>query len=237
MSQATINTCDGEQCDYEYEDDGPVYCPDCGYKIREEIHRYFTLNQIDDLRDAAHSREARYDTSLRDETLVVLAADLGLRVNELTQLTRQMFDLDAEEVLIPAEIQKDYPREDISPSSATLRLDPYDHFSTVRLLRQYFGDLAEDGHDYVFPSRQSNHMSTETARDIVRRLAVEADVAPRRTDGQPANPEEAHPHAFRHSLANYMLADEHTRLIDVRNRLRHRSITTTERIYEHFQRR
>ncbi|MCW8172101.1 hypothetical protein D8S78_03385 [Natrialba swarupiae] len=34
-----------------------------------------------------------------------------------------------------------------------------------------------------------------------------------------------------------MLADPDTRLIDVRNRLRHRSITTTERVYEHYQRR
>jgi len=201
------------------------------------VHRHFTLSQIDDLRDAAHSRDARYDTSLRDETLVVLAADLGLRVNELVQLTRSMFDLDAEEVMLPAGIQKDYPRENISPSAATLRLDPYSHFNTVRLLRMYFRELEDDGHDYLFPSRQSDHMSTETARDIVRRLAVEADVAPRRTDGQPADPDEAHPHAFRHSLANYMLQDKDTRLVDVRNRLRHRSITTTERVYEHFQRR
>lgn len=204
---------------------------------QETVHRYFTLNQIDDLRDAAHSREARYDTSLRDEVLVVLAADLGLRAGELVQLTRQMFDLDAEEVLIPAEIQKDYPAENISPSAATLRLDPYDHFGTVRLLHMYFSDLEEEGHDYLFPSRQSDHMTTETARNVVEALAVEADVAPRRTDGQPADPEEAHPHAFRHSLANYMLADPDTRLVDVRNRLRHRSITTTERVYEHFQRR
>ena len=32
------------------------------------------------------------------------------------------------------------------------------------------------------------------------------------------------------------LADEGTRLVEVRNRLRHRSITTTERVYDHFQR-
>jgi len=42
---------------------------------------------------------------------------------------------------------------------------------------------------------------------------------------------------LRHSLASYMLKDETTRLIDVRNRLRHRSVQTSERVYEHFQRR
>lgn len=236
MSTA-IDICEDEQCDYEYSGDGPVYCPKCNTKLREPIHRYFTLNQIDDLRDAAHSRESRYNTALRDETLVVLAVDLGLRVKELVQLTRHMFNLDAEEVQIPAHIQKDYPNKDISPSAATLRIDPYGHFNTVRLLRLYFADLEDDGDDYVFPSRQSDRMTTETARNIVEALAVESDITPRRTDGRPSTPKEAHPHAFRHSLANYMLANENTRLVDVRNRLRHRSITTTERVYEHFQRR
>ncbi|WP_254808464.1 tyrosine-type recombinase/integrase [Natronosalvus amylolyticus] len=201
------------------------------------VHRHFTLAQIDDLRDAAHSRDARYDSSLRDEVYVVLSTDLGTRVGETVPLTHQMFDLENGEVTLPAGIQKDYPVDGKSPKAATLRLDPYGHFGTVRLLRVYFKELEDDGHDYLFPSRQSDHMSTEAARDIVRRLAVEADVSPRRTDGQPADPSEAHPHAFRHSLANYMLADESTRLVDVRNRLRHRSITTTERVYEHFQRR
>lgn len=204
---------------------------------QETVHRYFTLSQIDDLRDAAHSRNQRYDTSLRDELLVVLSADLGTRVDETVQLTRAMFDLDAGEVMLPAKIQKDYPIEGQSPGAATLRLDPYHHFGTVRLLRMWFKELEDDGCQSVFPSRQSDHMTTQTARNVVKELAVEADVAPRRTDGKPADPRETHPHAFRHSLANYMLADEDTRLVDVRNRLRHRSITTTERVYEHFQRR
>ncbi|QLH78010.1 tyrosine-type recombinase/integrase [Halosimplex rubrum] len=90
----------------------------------------------------------------------------------------------------------------------------------------------------VFPSREgSDHITTETVRNVVEDLAVEADVCPRRTDGESAEPEELHPHALRHSLASYMLKDETTRLIDVRNRLRHRSIQTSERVYEHFQRR
>lgn len=79
-------------------------------------------------------------------------------------------------------------------------------------------------------------MTTQTIRDTVEALAVEADVTVYRTDGEPAEPLELHPHALRHSLANYMLADESNRLIDVRNRLRHHSIQTTERMYEHFQR-
>ncbi|TYT62664.1 tyrosine-type recombinase/integrase [Natrialba swarupiae] len=148
-----------------------------------------------------------------------------------------MFDLDSGEVTIPAGVQKEYPVENKSPRAATLRLDPYGHFNTTRLLRMYFSELEEAGEDYLFPSRQGGHINTNSARNITERLAIEGDVCPKRTDGKPSEFEEAHPHAFRHSVANYMLADPDTRLIDVRNRLRHRSITTTERVYEHYQRR
>lgn len=204
------------------------------------VHRYVTLSQIDDFRDAAHTFNSSkpLGRQLRDEVIVVLAADLGLRVNELVDLKKSMFHIDEEEVMLPSSIQKDYPTES-SPKSATMRLDPYSHFKTIRLLRSYFGSgwYKKQNSDYVFPSRQSDQMTTQSVRNVVERLAQEGNVSPRRTDGEPAEPEEAHPHMLRHSVANYMLADEGTRLIDVRNRLRHRSISTTERVYEHFQRR
>ncbi|OVE85088.1 tyrosine-type recombinase/integrase [Natronolimnobius baerhuensis] len=202
---------------------------------KQVVHRHFSLEQIEDLRDAAHSRNTRYDSSLRDEVFVTISADLGTRPRETVRLTRHMFDLNAEEVTIPAEIQKDYPIENKSPGAATLRLDHYGHFGTVRLLRTYLKTL--DDEDYLFPSRQGGRINTNTARNITERLAVEGNVCPKRTDGKPSEPSESHPHAFRHSVANYMLADPDTRLVDVRNRLRHRSILTTERVYEHFQRR
>ncbi|ESP88925.1 integrase family protein [Candidatus Halobonum tyrrellensis G22] len=206
------------------------------------MHRYINIREVDPLRDAAHDRPLRYDSlgrRLRDEVLVVLAIDFGLRANELRQLKEAMFRLDDAEVVLPGHIQKDYPREDITPGAVTMRLDPYGHFGTVRLLRTYFGSewYRARGSDYVFPSRQSDVMSTESMRNVVRDLAVHADVTIHRSDGAPADPSELHPHAFRHSLANYMLADSDTRLVDVRNHLRHRSVTTTERVYDHFQRR
>lgn len=197
------------------------------------VYRYISIDQVDPLRDAVHDRDIRYDSighRLRDEVLVVLAIDLGLRATELRGLKQSMFRLSDEEVVIPGHVQKDYPREDISPGAATLRLDPYGHFGTVRLLRSYVQSewYQERESDYVFPSHHSDQMTTESRRNVVTDLAVEADVTVHRMDGEPADPEELHPHTFRHSFANYMLQDEDTRLMDVRNRLRHRSITTTE---------
>jgi len=206
------------------------------------VHRYINIREVDPLRDAAHDRDLRYDSlgrRLRDESLVVVLMDFGFRAKEARALKRSMFRLDDGELVIPGHIQKDYPREDITPGAVTMRLDPYGHFGTVRILRSYFASEWYQNRDseYVFPSRQSDQMTTESIRNVVEDLAVEADVTVHRSDGEPAEPEELHPHAFRHSLANYMLADSETRLVDVRNRLRHRSVNTTERVYDHFQRR
>lgn len=206
------------------------------------VHRYVPLSAVDDLRDAAHQRNLRYDSlgrRLRDEVLVVGGIDFGFRADELRGLKRSMFHLDEKEIVVPGHVQKDYPDEDISPGSVTMRIDPYSHFGTIRLLRSYFNSewYQNRESDYVFPSRQSEQMTTQTMRDTITALAVEADVAPHRSDGEPAEPAEMHPHALRHSLANYMLADSETRLVEVKQRLRHRSILTTERIYDHFQRR
>ncbi|KAA9398507.1 site-specific integrase [Haloarcula sp. CBA1130] len=202
----------------------------------QTIHRRVTVDQIDQMRDAAH--DIGGNLADRNEVLVVAASDFGLRVGELNQLKRSHFRFDEGHLLLPADIQKKYPT-DASPSSARMEIDPYGLFGTERLLKRYFNSdwwQAQDS-EYVFPSRQSEQMTTESIRNVIRRLAVEADVSPRRSDGEPADPSEMHPHALRHSLASYMLQDPDTRLIDVRNRLRHRSIATTERIYEHYQER
>jgi integrase/recombinase XerC/integrase/recombinase XerD len=80
-------------------------------------------------------------------------------------------------------------------------------------------------------------MTTASIRNVVTDLSVYADITIYRSDGESVEPEDAHPHMFRHSVTNYMLADPDTRLVDVRNRLRHWLSSTAEGIYDHFQRR
>lgn len=200
--------------------------------------QYLELNQIESLRDAAHERGSRYSTELRDELLVVMLADLGLRVSELVQLKEDHLKLKQEEIVIPSEIQKSYPNGN-EPRTATLRLDPFNHFGTVRLLRTYLRSpfYNENSEDYLFPSRQEDKMSKQSVRNTLKELAQEANIRPYTDEGTRADSEDINSHAFRHSVANYMLRDQENRLVDVRNRLRHRSIQTTEKVYEHFQRR
>jgi integrase len=72
---------------------------------------------------------------------------------------------------------------------------------------------------------------------------VEANVRPYQSDGGRADPGDLKTHDLRHSVANWMLSetDEHGspkhRLVDVKNRLRHSSIVTTDTTYNHFKRR
>lgn len=78
-------------------------------------------------------------------------------------------------------------------------------------------------------------MTTESVRNVVKRLADEADIRPYLVDGSRGSPSDITPHTLRHSVAYRMLqADMDYTLYDVRNRLRHRSITTTERVYDHI---
>lgn len=65
------------------------------------------------MRDAAH--EGRHGP--RDDAILTLLYDTGLRRGELSQVDREMLDLDDGELRIPAEIQKDYPN-DSSPRPA-----------------------------------------------------------------------------------------------------------------------
>lgn len=73
-------------------------------------------------------------------------------------------------------------------------VDPYNHFGTIQLLRSYFNSewYQSRGSDYVFPTRQSEQMTTESMRNVVQDLTVGAGVAPHRSDGEPADPEEMH---------------------------------------------
>lgn len=200
--------------------------------------QYLELDQIEDLREACHSREQRYDTSLRDELIITLMADLGLRVSELISLNKSHLKLSQGEIIIPASIQKDFPNNS-SPSTAIMRLDPQNHFNTKQLIRSYLKSSYYEQYadKYLYPSRQSTQMTDHQVRRIIKEIAGEANVKPYLVDGGQADPDEIKSHAFRHSVANYMLRDKENRLIDVRNRLRHQSISTTERIYEHFTRR
>lgn len=185
--------------------------------------------QVEAMRDAAH--EGRHGP--RDDAIVTLLYDTGLRRGELAAVNREMLDLDEEQLRIPASIQKDYPNDN-TPNAATFALDRSDDLRTVRSLRAYLS-TRNDPSPALFPSQKSDRLTGKAINDVVKRLAERADVRPYTYAGR-SSPGDVTAHTLRHSVAWRMLrAESSNTLYDVRNRLRHATILTTERKYDHFQ--
>jgi integrase/recombinase XerC/integrase/recombinase XerD len=202
--------------------------------------------QIADMRNATVANSADY-LAQRNDALIALLADTGLRVGEVVALDVSMVDFEGvgarasdsqarpqsgEDgvLLLPADIQKDYPNDN-SPTYTEIELAG----DTIRTLRTYLSNRWKDP-EALFPSRQSDRMTTESVRNVVRDAAVNAAIEPYTLEG-PGDPTDVTPHTLRHSVAYRMMnREEGNTLYDVRNRLRHRSIQTTERVYDHLDR-
>lgn len=199
-----------------------------GESEKTNIH-WVKPRQVEAMRDAAHEG----NDGLRDDAIVTLMYDTGLRRVELANVDRDMLDLGEGELRIPTKIQKDYPN-DKSPPPATFRLDRSGDLRTVRTLRAFL-DGRDDRRPALFPSRKSGRLTGKGINDVVKRLARRAEVEPFGYAGR-GLPDDVSAHTLRHSVAWRMLrAEDGNTLYDVRNRLRHASILTTERNYDHFQ--
>jgi len=185
--------------------------------------------QVEQMRDACY--DGRHGQ--RDEAIVTLLYDTGLRRAECSQLDRDMLDLRDGELRIPASIQKDYPN-DSTPKPATFALDPESDLSTVRTLRSYL-DTRDDNSPALFPSQKSDRLTGKAINEIVKKAAKRASVRPHKYPGRGTS-DNVTAHTLRHSVAYRLLHDyESYTLYDVRNRLRHATILTTERKYDHFE--
>jgi len=185
--------------------------------------------QVERIRDATVRESADYLAG-RNDALIALLYDSGLRVGECVALDVEDLDLNEGIVMLPAQKQKDYPNEN-TPQYTEIQLAG----ETVRILRQYINTRWRDS-PALFPSRQSDRMTTESVRNVVRDAAVAAEVRPYSTTGR-TTPDNVSPHTLRHSLAYRMLnREEGNTLYDVTKRLRHATILTTERVYSHFDR-
>jgi integrase/recombinase XerC/integrase/recombinase XerD len=187
-------------------------------------------DQVDALRTACYQTGADY-LQARNEAIVALLYDAGLRVGELVDVDVDMLRNDNSDLYLPAAIQKDYPTES-SPSAVTIGLDG----DTARTISSYLNSRWKES-EALFPSRSSDRMTTQAVRNMLAKVAVEAEIEPFDVDGGRRDPEDVTPHALRHSVAYRMLHEEEgNTMYDVRNRLRHRTIQTTERVYDHFRR-
>ena len=189
---------------------------------------WLTPEQIERVRDACLSDAFPSYLQGRNETIVTLLADTGLRVSELVAINWDHLDLDAEppELFLPGGLQKGAKRD--------AYLDLSDE--TARQLRRYRSG-AWKTREAVFPSRQADRMSKTSVRRMVKKAAQKAEVRPYVAGEGRGEPQDVSPHTFRHSIAFRMIRRENKRLEDVMLRLRHSSFQTTDQIYGHLRRR
>ncbi len=178
--------------------------------------------QIQKMRNACLEDFQRYLQN-RNESLITLMYDTGLRASEVCSLNKQHLDLNEENIYLPGDIQKG------NPPPATLSIDD----DTVRILKRYLRDRWKDP-EALFPTRQSDRMSTRQLRNTVKTVAEKADVEPFLASGGRGDPSDVTPHTLRHSVAYRIIQVEEGRLEDVQLRLRHANRQTTDQIYSHL---
>jgi len=180
-------------------------------------------DQVDRLRDVCLTDAVPTYLQDRNEAIIALLYDAGLRAGEVCALDVDHLDLDAGTVYLPSRIQKG------SPPPATLELAT----DTVRLLRRYLRDRWKDT-DALFPTRSSDRLTTRSLQRLVEKLATEADVRPQVAGGGVGDPDDVTPHTLRHSVAYRIIQVDGGRLEDVQLRLRHANRQTTDQIYSHL---
>lgn len=185
--------------------------------------------QVEQMRSAVVANSATYLTARNDAVLATLY-DTGVRVGELVALDVEMLDFEDSVLMLPAEVQKDYPNDN-SPVYTEIRLAD----ETVRVLQTYLAGRWKET-EALFPSRSADRITTQGVRNMVKQAAMDAGVRPYTTGGR-GDPEDVTPHTLRHSVAYRMLnREDGNTLYDVTKRLRHATILTTERVYSHFDR-
>jgi integrase/recombinase XerC/integrase/recombinase XerD len=188
-------------------------------------------SQVESLRNACYDESFASYLQQRNDAIITLMYDTGLRVGELVQIDEPMLRDDNSALYLPSHLQKDYPNEN-SPSAVTIDLDG----DTTRTLNAYLNSRWKET-TALFPSRKADRISEQGIRYMLHDVAEAAGVQPWKIDGTRGDASDVTPHSLRHSVAYRMLHDEDgNTLYDVRNRLRHRSIQTTERVYDHFRR-
>jgi len=195
-------------------------------QVRAKV--WVTPEQVDQMRTAILQASADY-LAERNDAMIAMLYDAGLRVGELVDVDVEHLREQNAKIYLPTEIQKDYPNAN-SPPPKTIALAS----DTTRAVTTFLNTRWKDS-DALFPSRSSDRISTQGVRNVVEKAAIEADVRPYKVDGSRGDPEDVSPHALRHGVAYRMMNHESgNTLYDVRNRLRHRSIQTTEQIYDHI---
>lgn len=200
----------------------------------DQASAWLRPGQVERLRTTCYDNCFQPAFQQRNEAIITLLYDSGLRVGELVELTRDMLDLDAGELKLSRTVQLDTKTQSTKASSAnTLDLDPEHSIGTVRVLKSYLYNRTFDS-PVLFPSRKGGQLTPKAVRDVVSKTTEAAGVRPYTPDGR-GDPADVSPKTLRHSTAWRLLNVQDRSLIDVRDRLRHTTLSTTKYLYADFE--
>lgn len=186
--------------------------------------------QVQRLRTACHASPFRPRLRLRNESMIALMYDAGLRVGELVDLGIESIDLDAGLIFLP--IGREDPQSGPTTARVGIDLDPHHDLGTVRLVKAYLDNRAVES-PVLLPSSDGGQLSPKAVRDVVSKAAEIAGVRPYTPDGR-GNPGDVTPRTLRHGTAWRLLNEEDRSIETVRDRLRHSHPSTTSSLYARF---
>lgn len=198
-------------------------------RMTDDNRTWLKPQQVSEIRDTCYSGVFQNRLQTRNDAIIALLYDAGLRPTELVDVTTEMFDPDDGVIRLPSSAQKQYPT-DSSPPPAEIELGRTEYTAdTVRTLNQYISARENDSM-FLF-----GDIRTRTVRYMVKKCAENSGIEPYAGFAGRGDPSDISPYTFRHSVAYRLLSacDGYT-MYDVRNRLRHRSISTTEQHYDFF---
>lgn len=200
-----------EQADYSPQDSST-------YKSRE------TREDVEYLKPTEVDKLARNTERLRDELMIRLLFQTGLRVTELCEIRENDVDRDEREINIRGKGQKN--RAVFYQPSLDLLIDVW---IDERRPAVYYADESK----YLFPTSHSENITRQTVEEVVREAADRAEL--QEVYGRSADGHELHtvtPHVLRHSFAMAAL-DNGWDVYTLSQALGHADAETTTSTYLH----
>lgn len=199
---------------------------------KSSIH-YLKPEQVEDMRTAAVRERPDY-LAPRDDAILALLYDTGVRRRELSRLRVDHLDLDEGVLTVPGGIRKQPPHGG-GADTLNIKLDrfPSGMIGTERALRNYLGNRWKES-EYLFPSRKADRLRGDGVNRVVKRAAKEAGTRPHGGQTGRGEPSDVSAHTLRHSVSYRILRRSDAGIYAVNRRLGHTSLKTTTDRYSHL---
>jgi site-specific recombinase XerD len=172
----------------------------------ENIRRHFYAGEVDKIMSNVEN-DSRY-------TLIfTILREVGLRVGAIVTLQTKHFINHKGKYLENCRKMEKGKKYRTFPVSENLK-------EKIKKYLEENVDIKNNLESYLFPSKQSKHISTDSVRNKLIRITESLDIYGHHV----------HPHAFRHTIVNNLMA-KGNKLENVSKYMGHSSISTTEHFY------